>query len=151
MCIRDRLEGKGPAPAKVAASADLAAQLKLQDTACLLYTSHCTLGLVCQGLLEGSDAVRIGGSQLVTRQQNPLQYRLSHQLCERQPVLQRCARRERFAGVFLPDSLRECCLDAPSRMGLESGIQLLRLRRGRSFRLTVLQHVNVRDSNRHSL
>ena len=27
------LEGKGPAPAKVAANADLAAQLKLQDTA----------------------------------------------------------------------------------------------------------------------
>ncbi len=32
-CVGAWLEGKGPAPAKVAASADLASQLKLQDTA----------------------------------------------------------------------------------------------------------------------
>ena len=32
-CVGAWLEGKGPAPAKVAANADLAAQLKLQDTA----------------------------------------------------------------------------------------------------------------------
>ena len=33
------------------------------------------------------------------RRQNPLQYRLSHQRCERQPVLQRCARRQRLTGL----------------------------------------------------
>jgi hypothetical protein len=82
---------------------------------------------------------------------NPLQYRLSHQLCERQSVLQRCARGQRLARLHVSVSLCESCMDDPSRIDLESGIQLLRLRRGRPFRLAVLQHVNESDINGCSL
>ena len=50
---------------------------------------------------------------------------------------------QRLAGLQVSVSLYESCLDDPSRIDLEGGIQLLRLRRGRSFRPAVLQHRNL--------
>ena len=108
-------------------------------------------GLLRQGLHGCSYAVRDRWLSVSPRRQNSLQYRLSHQRCERQPVLQRCARRQRLAGLQVSVSLCESCLDGPSRIDLEGGIQLLRLRRGRSFRLAVLQHFNVSASSSCSL
>ena len=59
---------------------------------------------------------------------------LSHQRGQRQPVLQRCAAGQRLAAVRLSVALCECCMDGPSRTGLEGGLQLLRIRRRRALR-----------------
>ena len=100
-------------------------------------------GLVCTGLHGCSDAVRIGGPEPFSQREVPFQYWLSCQFCERQSVLQRRARCERLARLYISVAIFQCRVDDPSRIDLESGIQLLRLRRGRTFRLAGLQHFNV--------
>jgi hypothetical protein len=84
-------------------------------------------------------------------EQSPLQRRLYHQLGERQPVLQRCPRGQRFARLHLPVALCQACLDHPSRTHLEGRIQLLRIWRGRPVGSAILQHFHVAHIDRCSL
>ncbi len=93
-----------------------------------------------KGLHGCSHPVRHGLGHRDSEQGHPGQPRLHHQRGQRQPVLQRCACGQRQPAVGLPVRLRALRLDGPPGLDLEGGLQLLRIRRGRSLRCTSMQH-----------
>ena len=93
-----------------------------------------------QGLHGRSDAVCLVCVYVLARQAGALQSRLSRQLGERNPVLQRSPGCGWLAGVHVSISLPELLVGVAARLDLEGRVQFLWLRRRRSVGCAVLQH-----------